>query len=309
MIKVACNPPATNADFITREGLPLLGLVANPQANSTLANFGLSVSQSMTVVPSRILPPPRVVYRSGRPNVKDGGWNILDVKFQSGGDMSKWAVLLVQDGRPNEFEGPTDPELRIFLQTFMKKCSSSGMTVTQQSAPTILATKLPPFHQDASRQRALDSIRTTLTTGLKNSKPSFILVLLSGVDKWIYPGLKKLCDMQLGLHTVCMLLHKARTDPKKQDQYFSNVALKVNTKLRGVNHTLDDQSLAWFKSKRTMFVGIDVTHPSPTSIKGAPSIAAVVANSDERLAHYPASLRLQTNRNVHKDAEEVSTVY
>ena len=39
----------------------------------------------------------------------------------------------------------------------------------------------------------------------------------------------------LGIHTVHMQLDKA-LEEKRQDQYLSNVALKVNTKLGGINH-------------------------------------------------------------------------
>jgi len=59
------------------------------------------------------------------------------------------------------------------------------------------------------------------------------------------------------------------------------------------------------KSKKTMLVGIDVTHPSPTSIKGTPSIAAVVSSVDDNFVQFPVSLSLQRNRNVSKDAEEM----
>lgn len=306
MIKVACNPTAFNANLIVNKGFAQLGLQGN---NELLGNFGVSVSNEMITTPSRELPAPKVTYRSGQPSVRDGAWNILGVKFHEGGNMTNWAVLLVQEGRRSEFQNPGDPQLTAFLKVFVEKCRSSGMTVGA-GPPTIMQTpRLPRPNDDSGRRQALATIRQTFEDRLNpNKKPSFVLVLLSGVDKFIYPGLKRMCDMQLGLSTVCMLLDKARRD-KGQDQYFSNVALKVNVKLGGVNHMLAPESMRWLLTKKTMLVGIDVTHPSPTSMKGTPSIAAVVASVDDRFVHFPAALQIQRNRNIDKDAEEVSKRY
>ena len=71
-----------------------------------------------------------------------------------------------------------------------------------------------------------------------------------------------------------------------QDQYFSNIALKLNAKLGGVNHKLESGSLRWLKG--TMIVGMDVTHPAIGCVKGTPSIAAVVASNDENFMQFPA---------------------
>ena len=81
-----------------------------------------------------------------------------------------------------------------------------------------------------------------------------------------------------------------------QMQYFANVALKMNMKLGGVNHSLDEGSLAILKRTPTMLVGMDVTHPGPGTVKGTPSIAAVVASSDLRFARYPCSMRIQESK-------------
>ncbi|KAI6147352.1 Piwi domain-containing protein, partial [Pisolithus tinctorius] len=252
---------------------------------------------NMAVVPARKLPPPEVNYAAGRrPNVRDGSWNILDVEFHQGATVKSWCVLVVLDGRPAFDGNPNDQALTSVWQGFAQKCRRSGMKVEKD--PKILFTpQLPPQVEDPNRQRALDMIRQTIVeSNNPREKPSFILVLLSGRDNFIYPGIKRLCDMVLGVHTLHMLIEKVLRDRPKQDQYFSNVALKLNIKLGGINHLLDPASTKWLTREKTMVLGMDVTHPSPGSLEGTPSIAAVVGSVDDRFVQFPASLRCQESK-------------
>ncbi|GBE85375.1 Piwi-domain-containing protein [Sparassis crispa] len=301
MTKYACNPPDTNAEIIVSQGFPALGLRWYAQG-VPLQGFRITLNPEMVTVPSRVLPAPRITYRSGNCAVHDGSWNILNVKFHVGSDLRNWAVLLVQDGGDEEFTGTNDPALQQFIEMFAAKCRSSGMNVP--TLPTSIATsRLPHPRDDPSRTQALEQIRKAITQNLdRNNKPSFVLVLLSKIDSYIYPGIKKLCDTVLGIHTVHMQLKKARGN--NQDQYFSNVALKVNAKLGGTNHLLDPQSMRWLTEKRTMLVGISLTDPGPTSKLCALSIVAVVASVDSDFVQFPASLQPQKS-NLNKGAKEM----
>ncbi|KAJ3879731.1 argonaute-like protein [Lentinula edodes] len=307
MIKVACNPPKVNAEAIVGDGFQKLGLNTNP-STSPLHGFGVEVTNEMAAVPGRELPPPRLNYRVGNPRVANGGWNILDVKFHRGAQLSSWSVLVVRDG-PSVFSGPTDTRLRGLVDGFATKMRNSGMTVPP-GPPSLLLANLPSPDQDPSRVRALNEIRKTLQDHVQKAqgrKPAFVLVLLSRRDNFIYPGIKRIGDVELGVQTVHMQLSKVvDKEPNKQDQYFSNVALKVNTKLGGINHKLDDVAMRWLRKKSTMIVGIDVTHRGPGSKEGTPSIAAVVASVDSDFVQYPASLRIQQSDEVKEMLDELT---
>lgn len=188
MIKYACNPPRVNAETILYQGLPTLGL--NPSA-SPIGGFGISIDPEMTVIPYRELPAPRLSYRVGKPNVLNGSWNIMEVKFHRGAVVSNWWLLVVRDGI-NKIQGPQDPSLKALAEGFAAKCKNSGMALPD-GAPRLLVVALPPPHTDPTRANAVDSIRSTLRKGLhdkRGQKPSFVLVLLENRDNFIYPGLK-----------------------------------------------------------------------------------------------------------------------
>lgn len=83
-------------------------------------------------------------------------------------------------------------------------------------------------------------------------------------------------------------------ESSQREQYCTNLALKFNLKLGGVNRILSNKSV--HLNNKTMVVGIDVTHPSQDSITEAPSVAAVVASIDDEFSQYPFSFRTQATR-------------
>ncbi|KAH9987974.1 Piwi-domain-containing protein [Russula vinacea] len=261
MLRVASRRPAENTTIIMNNGLPRLGY---QPSTSVLQSFGICIAKQMAVIPGRELPPPSVTYGRGVPRVQNGSWNILDVKFHQGGKMTNWKVL-VRDGR-------------------------------RPRAPIVLPTdQLPPVKGDPGRRKALDNISKTIERFGDPKNISFILCLLQKRDDYIYPGIKRLCSVNFGVRSQCLLLEKA-LNQAKQDQYLSNVALKVNTKLGGINHRLGGDALGWLIKEPTILVGIDVTHPGPSSVPGTPSIAGVVASVDRDFVQFPASLRLQKSK-------------
>lgn len=257
MIKVACNPPAVNAEAIVYKGLPALFNTPNAPF-SPVDGFGISVVPEMTVIPGRELPPPKLSYRNKAITAQNGSWNIMDVKFHQGATVNSWWVLVVRD-QGEILQGPQDSRLKELVTNFAKKCSSSGINIPPGLPHLISSPVLVPVSEDPTRVRAVQQLKQLLLGELQGRpKPSFILVLLSKVDNFIYPGMKRLGDVELGIHTVHMQLSKALNEPRKQDQYLSNIAIKVNTKLGGINHKLDDTEMKWLSKAPTMIVGIDV---------------------------------------------------
>ena len=293
MLRVASHRPAENTSIIMNNGLPRLGY---QPSTSVLQSFGICIAKQMAVIPGRELRPPSVTYGRGTPRVQNGSWNILDVKFHQGGKMTNWKVLVVRDGvEALSFSGPRDERLINFIKAFANKCRSSGMDVGHEPPIVLPTDQLPPVKGDPGRRKALDNISKMIERFGDPKNISFILCLLQKRADYIYPGIKRLCSVNFGVRSQCLLLEKA-LNQAKQDQYLSNVALKANTKLGGINHRLGGDALGWLIKEPTILVGIDVTHPGPSSVPGTLSIAGVVASVNRDFVQFPASLRLQKSK-------------
>lgn len=298
MIKVAAKPPNINAGLIVDEGLKSLGFKQNA---GPLNTFGITIGQEMATVPGRLLPPPGISYGQGRPNIDEkASWNLRSVKFAVGGRLTQWAVLVLLESDHRGQYQEVDDRLGRTVKGLADMCRTSGMRV--EGEPLFANVRLPPkSYKDPIRGDAINAIRVAVTKTYPK-KPSMILVVLANGDKHVYNGLKHLLDVYLKVPSVCVQAPKFLKE-QGQPQYFGNVALKINMKMGGVNHRLVDPpgtvpTLTWLKdpSQPTMLVGMDVTHPSPGSVKGTPSIAAVVATIDDNFAQFPASLRMQETK-------------
>lgn len=205
MIRMACKPPAINSRCLLEEGLPTLGF--SPQNRAPiLASFGIEIGNKMADIPARLLDPPRLSYRSGPVTVRNGAWNIVDVKFHRGAEVKSYWVFYIHDSAvlSRRLEvGHAD--VQTLSTRFRDKCDRSGIRMPP-GPKAIRKVDLDSVrqHDDGGRTQALRLIRDAIEEEkAKHGKPSFILVLLGGIDKFIYPGIKvSLCLLPLSVVNV-----------------------------------------------------------------------------------------------------------
>uniref|UniRef100_A0A665VW08 Argonaute RISC catalytic component 2 n=1 Tax=Echeneis naucrates TaxID=173247 RepID=A0A665VW08_ECHNA len=103
---------------------------------------------------------------------------------------------------------------------------------------------------------------------------------------------KRVGDTVLGMATQCVQVKNVQ---KTTPQTLSNLCLKINVKLGGVNNILLPQGRPMVFQQPVIFLGADVTHP-PAGDGKKPSIAAVVGSMDAHPSRYCATVRVQQHR-------------
>lgn len=288
MLRFAARVPNQNATSIAGTGLKLFALKdssgTNPQFNS-IQMFGMQASTEMLTIPGRILPAPEVQYRNDKFRANNGSWNCADKVFMRGGRFTAWATAILNvEGRA------TLPVNHPVFAELNKHLSSYGVQIGENKGVRHKDLRRLTIENREWNDQVLDEF---FSVAEKNRIP-LLFIVLPGDDKWLYARIKYLGDTRYGIHTICSIGSKLSKE-KGQGMYLGNLALKFNLKGGGINHLVSN-TLVNPIDKDTMLVGIDVTHPSPGSAKGAPSIACVVASTDKDLFQWPGSLRKQKGK-------------
>jgi len=149
-----------------------------------------------------------------------------------------------------------------------------------------------------------DNLSSALTE-IKARGARFAIVVM--VEDGGYGKYKLIAD-SLGFLTQNVKLKTVLKNPRGIS---SQIALKLNSKLGGINHVLASRlppnvkktpdswqkipaSISWLFEKPAMLVGIDVSHPDRSS--DAQSVAAVVGSLDNYCSQYAAVLSIQKSR-------------
>ena len=287
MIRVAARKAPINAKSIAQEAQKMLQL---RPTNPVLEQFGITLGPHLTKVLARVLNAPSLQYKQEK-KVQNAAWNLRDVGFAKPVTIKDWSVLCIKSGQGQQDAWANDNTLVRWLNMFQQVLKNHGIQI---GTPTLTRDKNPykEITIDSRDSKSLSEIEKVFKI---LPKVDFMLVVASSEEKAQFNLIKKLGDCQHGVLTrqvVGKKLAKMRGDTL-DPQYMSNVALKVNVGLGGVNQRLPQGHLRFISDGGTMLVGYDVGHPPDRKRTGARSVVALVASINKDAAVYYGDIAVQ----------------
>ncbi|VDL33706.1 unnamed protein product [Hymenolepis diminuta] len=247
------------------------------ESDPHLREFGISVIPRMVDIQGRVIPAPKIQYggrTKAQASPQQGVWDMRGKQFFSGIEIKTWAIACFAPKRIVREES-----LQTFISQLQKISNDAGMPIQQN----------PCFCKYATGQDQVEP----MFRFLKSNHPGLqlIVVVLPGKTP-VYAEVKRVGDIMFGLATQCV---QSKNVNKTSPQTLSNLCLKINVKLGGINSILVPTVRPSVFREPIIFFGADVTHP-PAGDKTKPSIAAVVASMDAHPSRYSATVRVQSHR-------------
>ncbi|KAH8360794.1 hypothetical protein KR084_002722, partial [Drosophila pseudotakahashii] len=243
----------------------------------TISRFGIKIIADFMIVGTRTLRAPEVQYqdKNQKPVMpKDGSWSMHNRKFlEPKRKFHKWAIVYYA---PEHGFDMHSNQVDDFKCKVLSQSKSLSMCLADKA-------DLRTFKD----KRNLDDVFGDLKRN--QCDLAFVIIPHSGISYAIgisYDIIKQKAELQHGILTQC--IKKNTVVHNLNSQTIGNILLKVNSKLNGINHRLKDEP----RIKNAMFLGADVTHPSPDQ-REIPSVVGVAASHDPYGAAYNMQYRLQ----------------
>ncbi|PPQ66044.1 hypothetical protein CVT26_010800 [Gymnopilus dilepis] len=247
---------------------------------------GMVVNTRAIGVDAKLLKVPDVLFKNPA-EIKNGGWNALRQQFFEPAQLLHWAVI--------DFSGQyNQTSMGQLADQLTNSCKSLGMRVEAPKSCTVgegndVAGSLNRLMGRLAPQGGIPEAAL---------KVFIIIVILPTSGAHIKATVKNWGDVEQGIHTQCLRQNKLQT---ANNQYWNNIALKVNARLGGANFRSMSPIMNKLMSEPYMIMGADVGHPGPGVQK--PSVVGVVYSHDRFATRYAALTGIQAPRN-----EEISNL-
>ncbi|XP_037412673.1 protein argonaute 4A isoform X1 [Triticum dicoccoides] len=239
---------------------------------------GISIAQGFTQVSGRVLQAPKLKAGNGEDIfTRNGRWNFNNKRLARACVVDRWAVVNFS-ARCNTMNLVND----------LIKCGGmKGITVEK---PHIVIEENGSMRRAPAPKRVEDMFEQ-VKSKLPGAPKFLLCILAERKNSDVYGPWKRKCLADFGIVTQCV------APTRVNDQYLTNVLLKINAKLGGMNSLLQIEmspSIPLVSKVPTLILGMDVSHGSPGQ-SDIPSIAAVVGSREWPLvSKYRASVRSQS---------------
>ncbi|VAH24083.1 unnamed protein product [Triticum turgidum subsp. durum] len=251
---------------------------SNYDADPMLKACGIQIAQNFTQIEGRVLPAPKLKAGNGEEFfARNGRWNIARKKLIRTSSVKRWSVV--------NFSARCD--LRGLVHDL--KRVATGMGLEYEDPHTVIEES--PSLRRAPVARRVEEMFAQIKAKLPGA-PLFLLCLLPERKNCeVYGPWKKKCLADFGIVTQCLAPQRVN------DQYLSNLLLKINAKLGGLNTLLQIEAaraIPIVGKVPTIILGMDVSHGQPGQ-SDRPSIAAVVSSREWPLiSKYRATVHTQS---------------
>ena len=260
-----------------------------------LKSLGIQVSPKFRGIQARILEAPTIKMQRAV-TVTDGSWRI-PCAFATPRNLTNWVFI-------DFTKRIAEADAKKFVYSLCQLGTKRGMAIESPLYCSDHVTNTEDgnnFHDSTQLLRRIckdyPSCKFFMCVVVKSSK--------------LYKVIKTLCDRELMVLTQCIGEQTVKSCLKlKSTATLSNVLQKINCKLGGTCHTVEDEqvienprngnlSFKEFLKGDILVMGADVNHPAPNNRDSAlqsPSIVAVVGSCDRHATVYATEVRHQQRR-------------
>ncbi|XP_059318141.1 protein argonaute 4-like [Lycium ferocissimum] len=237
---------------------------SNYKADPLLGSAGISIGDQFTQVEGRVLPTPKLRVGDKQDLLpRNGRWNFNQKQFVEPIKLKRWVIV--------NFSARCDV---CKLCTDLQRCAKMKGMLIDPPCDHIFEED-QQFRRNSAPVRVEKMLETMQSKLPINPPPQFFLCILpERKNSDLYGPWKRRNLTDFGIVTQCI------APTKINDQYLTNVLMKINAKLGGMNSFLTMELapvLGQISQAPTIIIGMDVSHGSPGRAD-VPSIAAVVSS-------------------------------